>query len=601
MNTTLPLTSEVIFGEIAPQSVCVRYGLPIGSFMAPFVLLLMYLLAPIAWPTAKLLDYLLGKDHGTVYKKAGLKTLVSLHKSLGDAGQQLNSDEVTIISAVLDLKDKPIGSIMTPMADVFTLSLDDVLDEKAMDDILSEGYSRIPVHQPEKAGNFVGMLLVKMLITYDPEDAKPVREFALATLPETAPDTSCLDIINFFQEGKSHMVLVSEHPGDDHGAIGVVTLEDVIEELIGEEIVDESDVFMDVHKAVRRMQPAPRFRVPKHITATPPTANGAVADLINISESEPISQEDLQRAKVGDDAMVKKPADIIRRRSSATNSVAAGGKRQSTDDIRSHLKNIGPSNRASRPRTTRYNTVKIKPGGPDPSPGNQDGGMPATERQTLERGVSETGSDYQHGMGEAMLRSGGQKASDGVQALQQQQRQGYGSIVNSPNDKRSDSASKGVQADPSEISPANGHDDDANNADGRPANNRTRTEDTIGSLKSVSRSRSPYYRSKGPARSGSITENIVDSNGIRKVVLGTMSSSSSNDEDENGDTDKDKEKKEMLSSNASKSSQGLRGGGDQENDNSNDQDNSTTKKKKRRRRKNGSGKGEDQPLLGDRD
>jgi metal transporter CNNM len=72
------------------------------------------------------------------------------------------------------------------------------------------------------------MLLVKMLITYDPEDCLRVRDFQLATLPETAPETSCLDIINFFQEGKSHMVLVSDSPGEPEGALGVVTLEDVM-------------------------------------------------------------------------------------------------------------------------------------------------------------------------------------------------------------------------------------------------------------------------------------------------------------------------------------------------------------------------------------
>jgi CBS domain containing-hemolysin-like protein len=47
------------------------------------------------------------------------------------------------------------------------------------------------------------MLLTKKLITYDPEDAHPVRELSISTLPETGPDTSCLDILNFFQEGKS--------------------------------------------------------------------------------------------------------------------------------------------------------------------------------------------------------------------------------------------------------------------------------------------------------------------------------------------------------------------------------------------------------------
>jgi metal transporter CNNM len=224
----------VIFGEVVPQSICVRYGLPIGAWMAPCVLILMYIMSPVAWPVAKLLDKLLGEDHGTIYKKAGLKTLVTLHRTLGEAGEQLNSDEVTIISAVLDLKEKSVGTIMTPMEDVFTMSADTVLDERTMDLILSQGYSRIPIHAPDNPMNFVGMLLVKMLITYDPEDAKRVRDFALATLPETRPETSCLDIVNFFQEGKSHMVLVSSYPSEDRGALGVVTLEDVIEELIGE-------------------------------------------------------------------------------------------------------------------------------------------------------------------------------------------------------------------------------------------------------------------------------------------------------------------------------------------------------------------------------
>lgn len=204
--------------------------------MSKPVLILMWAMAPIAWPTAKLLDWLLGEDHGTVYKKSGLKTLVTLHKSLGDMSERLNEDEVTIISAVLDLKRKPVEEVMTPMEDVYIMSEDAVLDEETIDQILHAGYSRIPIHESGNRNNFVGMLLVKILITYDPEDAMRVRDFALATLPETRPETSCLDIINFFQEGKSHMVLISEYPGEDHGALGVVTLEDVIEELIGESV-----------------------------------------------------------------------------------------------------------------------------------------------------------------------------------------------------------------------------------------------------------------------------------------------------------------------------------------------------------------------------
>lgn len=244
----------VIFGEIAPQSACVRWGLSIGAFMTPFVKILMWVLSPVAWPVAKLLDRLLGEDRGTVYKKAGLKKLVQLHKSLGTRKERLIDDEVTIINSALDLKEKTVFDVMTPIEDVFTLSADTLLDEKALANILSQGYSRIPIFRPGSDRNFQGMLLVKSLIGYDPhpETRKRIADLNLSPLPETSPATSCLDIINFFQQGKSHMVLVSHYPGQDRGGVGVVTLEDVMEELLGEEIIDESDIFIDVHRAIRR-------------------------------------------------------------------------------------------------------------------------------------------------------------------------------------------------------------------------------------------------------------------------------------------------------------------------------------------------------------
>lgn len=252
----------VIFGEVIPQSVCVRYGLQIGAFFTPFVLALMYLMYPVAYPIAILLDRILGEDHGTMYKKSGLKTLVTLHRTMGV--ERLNNDEVTIISAVLDLKEKKVQEIMTPLKNVYTMSSDRILDEKCVEEIFNSGFSRIPIHIPNEPSNFIGMLLVRVLISYDPEDSLPVSSFPLATLPETPPETSCLNILNYFQEGKSHMVVVSESPGDSFGALGVLTLEDVIEELIGEEIVDESDVFIDIHKNIKRTQPGPLSK--RHLT-----------------------------------------------------------------------------------------------------------------------------------------------------------------------------------------------------------------------------------------------------------------------------------------------------------------------------------------------
>ncbi|KAA8913178.1 hypothetical protein TRICI_003240 [Trichomonascus ciferrii] len=317
----------VIFGEIIPQSLCVRYGLSIGAMCAPFVICLMYVMYPVAYPVSMLLDYVLGEDHGTIYKKAGLKTLVTLHKNMGV--ERLNEDEVTIISAVLDLKEKPVGSIMTPMEDVFVMSSDRILDEKTIEEILHTGFNRIPIHAPGEPENFIGMLLVRILITYDPEDALPISSFPLATLPETGPDTSCLNILNYFQEGKSHMVIVSQNPGDSTGAMGVLTLEDVIEELIGEEIIDESDVYVDVHKAIRRTQPGPLTK--------------RVSGIGGYYVSSP-------KNSFGLDPVFAALADPHQHPDSAH-----GGPNEGLPRIK-----LGPSNKASNPRMTGNRNVHIK-------------------------------------------------------------------------------------------------------------------------------------------------------------------------------------------------------------------------------------------------
>ena len=502
--------------------------------MSPLVLVLMYILAPVAWPTAKLLDYLLGEDHGTTYKKAGLKTLVTLHKSLGAAGEQLNQDEVTIISAVLDLKAKPVGSIMTPMEDVFTMSADTVLNEATMEIILGAGYSRIPIHSPDNENNFVGMLLVKILITYDPEDCKRVRDFALATLPETRGETSCLDIVNFFQEGKSHMVLVSEYPGDDHGALGVVTLEDVIEELIGEEIIDESDVFIDVHKAIRRLNPAPKSRVPKGEVVTEPDSTIAEGEenLIDIDgdhgkdafgaavKHNP-TLENHARTNGNNAELATSPgARHVNRRTSSIANVSdreGGGSRPRpmNPEMREHLKHLGPSNLASRPRTTRYNTVKIKPGAGSLVEAIKDG---TTE-------TPRTGSTAaQGGVGAGLLNSAGKDAKDGVLALQA----GYGTIPSGspPSPKKSRKGSLVAMAS-EETRKARAGADEIGRRGSRhhsPANSHS----TLGSTDGMLSTQLPSNR--GTVRSGSITENIIEAGGITKTVL-EMTSSSDDPED----------------------------------------------------------------------
>ncbi|AEO59065.1 hypothetical protein MYCTH_2306997 [Thermothelomyces thermophilus ATCC 42464] len=540
----------VIFGEVLPQSICVRYGLQIGGSMSKPVLVMMYILAPIAWPTAKLLDWLLGEDRGTVYKKSGLKTLVTLHQNLGEVSQRLNQDEVTIISAVLDLKEKPVASVMTPMDDVFVMSEDTVLDEPTMDMILSAGYSRIPIHETGNPTNFVGMLLVKILITYDPEDCKPVRDFPLATLPETRPETSCLDIVNFFQEGKSHMVLVSTNPGEDHGALGVVTLEDVIEELIGEEIIDESDVYIDVHKAIRRLAPAPKVRIQRRLSGDPggKGTSDAGGGLKGDSDSALLdAQQATQTAGTTSTnspmlSSSPKTATLMMRRSSA----GLDGQlirttvpvRANFQEIKQHLKHLGPSNPATNPNKTRSTTVKIKPG----SGSHSSNPRSASTAEAAAGGTPDEEHDETTNLLKPQI-----PGKDGVQAL----RQTYGSIspgitfqlapqtdgISMLRLESEDQADKSTQT-----SARLGHSDRTSDEEaGGPARlsqqqspqskqelcpSSSRESATSASSLRTDNTLVPH---RHHVRSGSITENIIESRGLRKVVLETTSS---NEEEE---------------------------------------------------------------------
>src|SRR5579862_9514343 len=151
------------------------------------------------------------------------------------------------------------------------------------------------------------------------------------------------------------MVLVSESPGEDHGAIGVVTLEDVIEELIGEEIVDETDVFVDVSRHLKRMNPAAAFAHHQH-------------SFRRISS----------RQHSTDDTVVV-PGKLSRRGSShGIHPPAAGMK---------------PLNKASEPNPTTSTKVTIKPG-TDAGRAQHNATVMSSEERLLGKRQARDGQSY---------------------------------------------------------------------------------------------------------------------------------------------------------------------------------------------------------------
>ncbi|KAI0919747.1 hypothetical protein AcW1_003087 [Taiwanofungus camphoratus] len=234
----------VIFSEIIPQSLCTRYGLYFGAKMAGPVRVLMWTLAIVAWPVARLLEFVLGPHHGIMYRRAELKELIAMHSNVGELGGDLKMDTVTIIGGALDLQEKVVKQAMTPIEDVFMLSIDTRLDYETLKRICLTGHSRVPVYEeveipasrlvasqafvedaiaeasdPNNANNgpaktqkvkkIVGILLVKQCVLLDPKDATPLRRIPLNKVPLVPHNEPLLGILDKFQEGRSHMAIVS--------------------------------------------------------------------------------------------------------------------------------------------------------------------------------------------------------------------------------------------------------------------------------------------------------------------------------------------------------------------------------------------------------
>ncbi|XP_072162417.1 unextended protein isoform X2 [Bemisia tabaci] len=246
----------VIFGEISPQAVCSRHGLAIGAKTICITKVVMVLTFPLSFPISKILDWCLGEEIGNVYTRERLKELVKVTTEYND----LEKDEVNIISGALELRRKMVSDVMTKIEDVYMLPIEAVLNFQTVTEIMKSGYSRIPVYEGDRK-QVTSMLYIKDLALVDPDDCTPLRtltQFYQNSCYFVFEDTTLDVLLKSFKEGnKGHMAFVqrvnNEGEGDPfYETIGLVTLEDVIEELIQAEINDETDVYVDNRSKRRR-------------------------------------------------------------------------------------------------------------------------------------------------------------------------------------------------------------------------------------------------------------------------------------------------------------------------------------------------------------
>lgn len=246
----------VLFGEILPQAFCSRHGLAVGARTVGLTYFCMIVTWPLSYPVSYCLDLALGEEISHAYDRERLMEFIQVTRDINE----LESDEVNIIAGALKLKRISISDIMTRIEDVYMLDENSVLDFDTIQAIVAKGYSRIPVHATGNRNNIVAILFAKDLALVDPDDRTPVLSMinfynhpGMFVLEETKLDK----VLAEFKTGKSHMAIVQRINNDGEGdpyyeTTGIVTLEDVIEEIMQMEINDETDTLTDNRKKKRR-------------------------------------------------------------------------------------------------------------------------------------------------------------------------------------------------------------------------------------------------------------------------------------------------------------------------------------------------------------
>lgn len=229
----------VIFGEVLPQAWFVRFALRFCAFFIPLLQLTIAVTYIISKPLQLVLDRLITKESQSLHSRDELGMLIGEHQL--DMESELDEDEVEIIKSALQLSEKQVKDIMQPIENVFWLEYDAVLDAKTVDLITSRGYSRVPVFNKDLTDCF-GVLLMKDMVDIDfDEHPQPVRSFTLHRTKMVGSRTALDTMLRKFFTIRTHLVPIEK----DDRVIGILTVEDLIEEIIGHDIADETDHKME--------------------------------------------------------------------------------------------------------------------------------------------------------------------------------------------------------------------------------------------------------------------------------------------------------------------------------------------------------------------
>lgn len=227
----------VVFGEIIPQAVISRYALWFGAKTIWFTKLVLVVAYPIAYPIARVLDYFLGSELPTTYSNRELMDIISEHED--SEHSPIDEDEERIMHGALQFSHRRVREVMTPADQVISFDENQRLNHDFFTILSEHGFSRVPVYSGDPS-NIIGILYVKDLLTEDENISIKETEEALEISFMSVRIDNLLDtVLAKMLKTRQHIAIVRNR---NNQFVGVISLEDIIEEIIQQEIEDEDDV-----------------------------------------------------------------------------------------------------------------------------------------------------------------------------------------------------------------------------------------------------------------------------------------------------------------------------------------------------------------------
>ena len=236
--------SILLFSEILPKTIGVTYAYKLAPVITYPIRLMVFILKPIVWLCRSVTRILPDRNNEDAISGEEIQTIAALSRESGD----IEENEEKVINNIIELKNKVVRQIMTPRTVTFSLEKTTTVKEAMKMINRLSSHSRIPLYS-RHLNNISGVVMRKDILQAAAEDKdntlletfmKPIH-----FVPEAAPLNRIL--IDFFDRQQHLFVVV-----DEYGAMtGVISMEDVIEEIVGQEIMDESDNTEDMRELAR--------------------------------------------------------------------------------------------------------------------------------------------------------------------------------------------------------------------------------------------------------------------------------------------------------------------------------------------------------------